>query len=62
MTEDVEITIFHTNDMHGRLELMTRLSTFARKLRYEAEMAGKIVFFWDAGDAADRRIQIFSLT
>ena len=58
----LELTIFHTNDMHGRLEAMTRLSTFARRLRAEAEAAGRRVLFWDAGDAADRRIPIGGLT
>ena len=58
----VELTIFHTNDMHGRLEAMARLSAFARRKRAEAEAAGRQVFFWDAGDAADRRVPIGGLT
>jgi 2',3'-cyclic-nucleotide 2'-phosphodiesterase (5'-nucleotidase family) len=41
--------------MHGRLDAMARLSAFARRLRAEAEAEGRTVFFWDAGDAADRR-------
>lgn len=62
MSTPVEITIFHTNDMHGRIGAMTRLSNFARRLRQETEEDGRLVFFWDAGDAADRRIQICSIT
>lgn len=58
----VDLSIFHTNDMHGRLEAMARLSSFARRLRAEAEAQGRVVFFWDAGDAADRRVQVCSLT
>lgn len=58
----VQITIFHTNDMHGHLEAMSRLSAFARRLRAEAEAQGRIVFFWDAGDSADRRVPICSAT
>ncbi len=58
----VRITIFHTNDMHGHLEAIARLSTHARKLREAAQAEGREVFFWDAGDAADRRIQICSAT
>jgi len=32
MTGPIHLTIFHTNDMHGRLEAMARLSSFARRL------------------------------
>jgi 2',3'-cyclic-nucleotide 2'-phosphodiesterase (5'-nucleotidase family) len=58
----LELTIFHTNDMHGRLEAIARLSAFARRLRTEAEAEGRHVLFWDAGDAADRRVPICGLT
>lgn len=56
------LTILHTNDMHGRLDAMARLSAFAKQLRAEAEAEGRTVFFWDAGDAADRRETLFSAT
>lgn len=56
----MQIAIFHTNDMHGRVEAMARLSGFARRLRAEAEAEGRAVFFWDAGDAADRRYDLCS--
>jgi 5'-nucleotidase len=58
----VHISIFHTNDMHGRLDAMSRLSSFARRLRAEAEDEGRAVFLWDAGDAADRRVRTCSIT
>jgi 2',3'-cyclic-nucleotide 2'-phosphodiesterase (5'-nucleotidase family) len=60
--ETIEISIFHTNDIHGRLEAMARLSSFARRTRAEAEAEGRSVFFWDAGDAEDRRIKICSIS
>jgi 5'-nucleotidase len=60
--ESLELSIFHTNDMHGRLEAMARLSSFARRLRGEAEAQGRVTLFWDAGDAADRRLRLCSLT
>jgi 2',3'-cyclic-nucleotide 2'-phosphodiesterase (5'-nucleotidase family) len=41
----IEISIFHINDMHGRLEAMSRLSSFARRLRAEAEVEGRQTFF-----------------
>jgi len=60
--ELIHISIFHTNDMHCRLDSIARLSTYARKLREDARKEGRKVFFWDAGDAADRRSQICSLS
>ncbi|NIM96203.1 MAG: hypothetical protein GTO18_21100 [Anaerolineales bacterium] len=58
----LKITIFHTNDMHARMEAISRLSSFARRLRHEVEQEDRIVFLWDAGDAADRRERICSIT
>lgn len=62
LDKTISISIFHTNDMHGRLEAIGRLSSYARELRAEAEEEGRHTYFWDAGDAADRRIQICSAT
>ncbi len=58
----MRLAIFHTNDMHGRLTAMCRLSTFSRRVRRAAEAHDCNVFFWDAGDAADRRVPICSAT
>lgn len=58
----LELTILHTNDMHGRLEAMARLSAFARRVRAEAEAQGRFVLLWDAGDAADRREKLSRAT
>ncbi|OGO21124.1 MAG: hypothetical protein A2Z14_15285, partial [Chloroflexi bacterium RBG_16_48_8] len=58
----LEITLFHTNDMHARLDAMAQLSSFGRKLRKEAEARGRLTFFWDAGDAADRHSRLCSIT
>ena len=58
----IHLSIFHTNDMHGHLDEMARLSTYARELRKVAEGKGRITFLWDAGDAADRLIEICGIT
>jgi 2',3'-cyclic-nucleotide 2'-phosphodiesterase (5'-nucleotidase family) len=58
----MRLAIFHTNDMHGHLDAMCRLSTFSRRMRSQAEGEGCHVFFWDAGDAADRRVPLVSAT
>lgn len=62
MSGHYRVTIFHTNDIHGNLELMPALSSFARRSRSQAAVGARAVFFWDAGDAADRRRLICSLT
>ncbi len=56
------LTILHTNDMHGRLEAMARLSTVAKRQRAAALAAGRAVFWWDAGDALDRRDRLCGLS
>ncbi len=58
----IHLSIFHTNDMHSYLDNIARLSTYARELRRKAEEEGHITFLWDAGDAADRRIEICGVT
>jgi 2',3'-cyclic-nucleotide 2'-phosphodiesterase (5'-nucleotidase family) len=58
----LRVSIFHTNDMHGRLEAIPRLSHFVRRLRAQAEMEGRTAFLWDAGDAEDRSIRICSIS
>ena len=58
----IRVSIFHTNDMHGRLDAIARLSHFARRLRAESEAEGRAAFLWDAGDAEDRAIRICSIS
>jgi 5'-nucleotidase len=58
----LEVTILHTNDIHGREEALSRLSALARQLRTEAEEQGRKVLFFDGGDAADRRFRTTSAT
>ena len=62
MSDPIKITILHTNDMHGRLEAMSRLSTYASNLKADLQAQGHTVFFMDAGDAADRRLGFCGVT
>lgn len=61
-TPPVQLTILHTNDMHGSLEAMSRLSTFARQQRETLIAAGRQVLLVDAGDAPDRKLRFCSIT
>jgi 5'-nucleotidase len=60
--DSIKVTILHTNDMHSCLEAMSRLSTFAKETRARLEAEGRKVFFFDAGDAADRKLQFIGVT
>ncbi len=61
-SNSLHITLFHTNDMHGNLDGMARLSTLCRRLRCLEMDAGNSAIFMDAGDAADRKLEIVSNT
>jgi 2',3'-cyclic-nucleotide 2'-phosphodiesterase (5'-nucleotidase family) len=58
----LDLDLFHTNDIHGRLEAMARLRTQVRLRTSELEAEGHTVLFWDAGDALDRRYRACSLS
>ena len=58
----MKLTFLHSNDIHGRLEGLARLTTIARQEQVRAEAEGRIVFRWDAGDAFDRRFEACRLT
>ena len=60
--EPLQLTILHTSDLRGRFEAMARLSSFASRLKAEAEAEGRRVFLWDAGDAIDRQERICRLS
>ncbi len=62
MSDPIKITILHTNDMHGRLEAMSRLSTYVKQLKADLQTQGHAVFMMDAGDAADRRVGFCGVT
>jgi 5'-nucleotidase len=61
-TTTLNLTIFHTNDMNGRFEAMARLSSYAKRMRHEAETQGRKVFLWDAGDAVDESTRLCSMS
>ncbi len=48
-----KLTILHTNDIHGRVEQLARISTLVKQVRSEVSAAGGYTAFWDAGDVED---------
>ncbi len=55
-------TIFHTNDIHGRTDQLSRLAGMVRYLRMKEEAEGTRTFFFDAGDSSDRLNNICGIT
>lgn len=56
------LTILHTNDIHGRVEQLTRIAGFVRRIRREVEAAGGHCIYVDAGDSEDTTLLESSLT
>jgi 5'-nucleotidase len=48
------LTVLHTNDLHGHVEALARISTMAGVIRRQAAAEGRAALLWDAGDAEDR--------
>ena len=49
----INLTILHTNDLHGRISQLSRIATMVRRIRQEVETAGGYCLFVDAGDSED---------
>jgi 2',3'-cyclic-nucleotide 2'-phosphodiesterase (5'-nucleotidase family) len=58
----ISLTILHTNDMHAEISAISRLSRCMRQLRADLTAEGRRVFYFDAGDAEDRKIRWISAT
>jgi len=57
-----QLTILHTNDLHGRLQQLERIATLAQRIRSEVQTQGKFCVLWDAGDAEDTTLLESSMT
>jgi 5'-nucleotidase len=58
----IQITILHTNDLHGRIQQLLRIATLVRNIRSEVEAKGGYCVFVDAGDVEDTTWLESSLT
>jgi 5'-nucleotidase len=58
----INITILHTNDLHGRTQQLERIATLVRKIRAEVSEEGGYCLYVDAGDSEDTSLLESSLT
>ena len=56
------LTILHTNDIHGRVQQLSRIATLAKRIRREVEATGGHCALWDAGDADDQTLLESNMT
>jgi 2',3'-cyclic-nucleotide 2'-phosphodiesterase (5'-nucleotidase family) len=57
-----QLTILHTNDLHGRLQQLERIAALAKRIRSEVQARGGFCVLWDAGDAEDTTLLESSMT
>jgi len=58
----INLTILHTNDIHGRVSQLVRIASLVRQIRQEVTAAGGYCLFLDAGDSEDTTLLESSLT
>ena len=56
MNRPIFFTSLHTNDLHARLDQMTRLATLIQRERAQARAAGRLVLLLDAGDSSSAKV------
>lgn len=49
----VQLTLLHTNDLHGRIHQLARIVTLIKQIRSEVVLAGGVCFYFDCGDCED---------
>ena len=57
-----QLTILHTNDIHGRVTQLSRIGSLVRKIRQDLADEGKYCLYVDAGDSEDTTMLESSLT
>jgi len=49
----IQLTLLHTNDLHGRIQQLSRIVTIVKQIRSEVVQSGGICFYFDSGDSED---------
>ena len=55
----MQVTILHTNDVHGRIDGLARIATLVERIR--AETPHRVIYV-DAGDVEERTVRLSNLT
>lgn len=58
----LQLTLLHTNDLHGRVSQLTRIGTMVRNIRQEVQSTGGFCLYLDAGDCEDSVLLESALT
>jgi 5'-nucleotidase len=58
----IQLTILHTNDLHGHVKQLLRIASLIRRIRTEVEANGGYCLYLDAGDSEDTSNLESSLT
>lgn len=58
----LQLTLLHTNDLHGRVNQLTRIGTLVNIIRQEVESHGGHCLYLDAGDCEDSILLESALT
>jgi len=62
MTVELKLTVLHTNDLHGRVHQLARITTLVKRIREEVTEAGGHCLYLDAGDSEDTTLIESALT
>jgi 5'-nucleotidase len=58
----LHLTILHTNDLHGRVHQLARITTLVKRIHQEVEQAGGHCLYLDSGDSEDTTLIESALT
>lgn len=58
----IRLTILHTNDLHGRVQQLTRIAGLVRAIRHQVVTEGGYCLYLDGGDCEDASLLECSLT
>lgn len=56
MSGTINLTILHTNDIHGRVHQLSRIATLVHQIRQEVVEQGGYCLYLDAGDSEDNTL------
>lgn len=49
----INLTLLHTNDLHGRVKQVARIGSLVRRIKNEVNSTGGTCLYLDAGDSED---------